>query len=259
MPEQSLEQRAKLGDVIAFTKKGSIEGWVISSFTENPFTHCALMVDENNAVSLSLSYKNLFKKAAEKEIASLGINYYEWIENLFRRAGLFNGTNITGLVTNLDVRNLPPEYDEWVILRHKEMTDEKRAKLKDIYDNTKIDGYDLDTFLRMAYRHSKNIKFKYNDLSTPLVLAVFLTGTLVSFFKKGQEDDSAADENLAEPSRHLCSNVISAAWRHIDLKVHPNVSWKRVEPPHYVESPLLYKIQRGKNPKSLPQKRYMLF
>jgi len=253
MSGQSLEQRADFGDVIAFTKKGSIEGWAISSFTRNPFSHCALMVDENRAMSLSLNYSNLFKKAVERGISKTKINRYEILKSLLQKVGLFNGTNITALMTSLDVRNLPSNYDEWVILRHKEMTPEKRDKLKKIYDGLNVKGYDVDTFLKMAYRHSKRVKPRYNDWPT---LVVYLAGTLLSPLYKNSEEDFTLNEDLSVP---LCSTIISGTYTHVELKTHPDIKWNRMEPSHYPESSFFEAIKRGRNPVVSNQKHFIFF
>jgi len=253
MPESSLEQKAGenfFGDVVVFKKIGA-EEWFVSSFTREPFNHCALMIDENRFINLRLSYRNLFKKAIEGEIKKSGINNYKTMEKLLQKIGLFNGTNITGLIEQMDLRELPKYLDEWVVLRHKEMTNEKRIRLKEVYEKTKIDGYDVDSLLRMAYRHSKKITPRYNDISTLFVYAV---GTLVSWTFKNPEEDPAHNNDLLVPSTLLCGTMISGLFKYsLDLETHPEIKWNRMEPADYI-NPYFQTIKSGKNKRNLKHK-----
>ena len=182
------------GDVVVFVAN-DWEGRRIRDFTKSPYVHCALRTGENSVVSLRFSWVELFKKAA-------GIRF-------------FQNPNLERLIKTFDLDNLPNYYEEYIILRHKDMTSEKREKIKEACEKIKLKDYDLRLFARMAYKHWKKINPDATDLSTPL--------------------------------SYLCSNIASGLWKHhANLDVIPGVDWSQIEPQHYSQSPYVVREKRKK-------------
>ena len=219
------------GDVVVCRGNGW-DNQAIEVFTKNPFTHCALRTGEISAVSLRLEYSDMIKRIIEVSVSNAGISKVPFFDQFLKYTGVSKGPNLERIIQRIDLENPPETYSEYVILKHKNITPEKRIKMKEIYEKTKIENYDLKLFLKMAYEHSKEIEVNFKNAST---VGAYLFGKALSFFYDDSEIESQLDP-LTMPSLYLCSTVISRLYYHVDLEIVPKLKWRQIEPQHFKTS-----------------------
>jgi hypothetical protein len=243
------------GDVIV-CRGNEWDNRAIELFTKSQYTHSALRTGENSAVSLRLEYKDMFKRAVEVLTSDTGISKVPFFDKFLKYTGVSKGPNLERIIQRIDLENPPETYSEYIILKHKNITPEKRIEMKKTYEKTKIENYDLKLFLKMAYRHSKEMKVNFKNAST---VGAYFFGKALSYFYDDSEIENKPDPLLV-PSLYLCSNIISALYNHVNLEIIPGLNWNQIEPQHFMLSANFTREKKWtKMPEKKGEKRFFIF
>ena len=225
MPESSLEQKAGenfFGDVVVY-ESNTWESKTLSYFTGTKTNHCALRISENEAESSDL---------------------WAWVKNRdFLKHNLME----------------PERYvDSYQILRHTEITPEKRESMKSFYEKVGKE-YDLLRILKLAVRHVRGIEKDMTDLTTnPNEALYYYSRLLLDKFghilerRKGDNKKIMVwdiDDNF---KRHDCSALCAMVHEIHQLgKVINDVHYSQIEPHHFLNNPKYEIIGEWKRPKKL--------
>ncbi len=183
------------GDIVIYSSNdwlGEGIGWL----TENDFTHCALRTGRDKAEGPRLNAWNLLPFSKKRDI---------------RR--------FHNLESPLE------EYQEYFILKHKNMSLLKRMKIKKIYSKMNLGKYDLFLFGKKALSYGfKKVKRKI-----------------------GYENAKISDSrDLSREGTWLCGSASRHPLDQLEeLKSSLDIDCSQIEPQNFLEDNYFEKIERG--------------